>query len=476
MYGLDTDTIRSIKEVFKKHSQISKVVLYGSRAKGNYKNGSDIDITLFGDHLHLNNSIYPLMDALDELDLAYTFDISIFDQLKEQEFIDHINRVGKVFYQKEKGVPEGWEMMTLGDVVNKGSSNISLNKVKDDEGEYPLFSAKGLNKSISFFHQEKEYLAIIKDGAGIGRVSKHPAKSSVVATMQYLIPKEGFDIGFIQYFLNGIDFQKHRQGSTIPHVYFKDYKSEPFPLLSLPEQQRIVAILDKAFAAIETAKANATQNLLNAKELFESYLQNVFENKGDDWEEKRLDEITEVKDGTHDSPKYIKEGIPFVTQKNIKPDGFSIINTKFITEIDHEKFYKRSNVTYGDILISMIGANRGIAAIVDDKRIFSIKNVGLIKLSDSINMSYLLYYLKSPIAMKYVLYMSNGGAQEFVGLRALRAFPIPLPSLKEQQQIVKKLNSLSSKTKKLKVIYQQKIVDLEELKKSILNKAFKGEL
>ncbi|HBK71218.1 MAG TPA: hypothetical protein DDZ39_06115, partial [Flavobacteriaceae bacterium] len=137
-------------------------------------------------------------------------------------------------------LPNGWKYGVLEDAVNKGSSNISLNKVKDDEGEYPLFSAKGLNKKISFFHQEKEYLAIIKDGAGIGRVSKHPEKSSVVATMQYLIPKEGFDIGFVQYFLNGIDFQKHRQGSTIPHVYFKDYKSEPFPLLELTQQKQIV--------------------------------------------------------------------------------------------------------------------------------------------------------------------------------------------------------------------------------------------
>jgi len=164
---------------------------------------------------------------------------------------------------------KGWEYGTLADAVNKGSSNISLNKVKDDDGKYKLFSAKGYNKNISFFHQEKEYLAIIKDGAGIGRVSKHPAKSSVVATMQYLIPKEGFNIGFIQYFLNGIDFESHRQGSTIPHVYFKDYKLEPFPLLPLPQQKQIVAILDKAFAALDTAKSNAEQNLQNAKELFE---------------------------------------------------------------------------------------------------------------------------------------------------------------------------------------------------------------
>ncbi|KAF5052403.1 Type-1 restriction enzyme EcoKI specificity protein [anaerobic digester metagenome] len=278
---------------------------------------------------------------------------------------------------------------------------------------------------------------------------------------------------FLEY-ISGATEKMQSHSTGIRNLKFDEYKEIEIPLPPLPEQQRIVSILNEAFAAIAKAKANAEQNLKNAKELFESYLQGVFENGK--WETKKLNEITEVKDGTHDSPKYIKEGIPFVTQKNIKPDGLSFDDTKFITDTDHEKFYKRSNVTYGDILISMIGANRGMAAIVDDKRVFSIKNVGLIKSSENINMNYLLYYLKSSLAMKYVLYMSNGGAQEFVGLTALRSFPIPLPPLKEQKEIVRKLDALILETKKLEAIYQQKIDDLEELKKSILQKAFAGEL
>jgi len=269
---------------------------------------------------------------------------------------------------------------------------------------------------------------------------------------------------------------KQISGATRQRISRKNLGLIEIQIPALKEQQRIVSILDEAFAAIAKAKANAEQNLKNAKELFESYLQNVFSTKGEDWEEKILNEICEVKDGTHDSPKYINEGIPFVTQKNIRKEGLSFADTKFITNTDHSKFYKRSNVSFGDILISMIGANRGMAAIVDDKRVFSIKNVGLIKSSENINISYLLYYLKSPIAMRYVIYMSNGGAQEFVGLTALRSFPIPYPKLKEQQTIVKKLDTLSIETKKLETIYQKKIADLEELKKSILQKAFSGEL
>ena len=376
----------------------------------------------------------------------------------------------------ELSLPKGWEIKTIGDVCVSASSNVSQNKLADDEGDYPIFGASGLIKKVSFYHRDKPYLSIVKDGSGFGRVTKMDAYTSVIGTLQYILPKENIDLDYLNYSLMSVDFKKYVAGAAIPHIYFKDYKNEPFLWMPLPEQQRIVSILDECFAAIDQAKANAEQNLKNAKELFESYLQGVFEKKGDGWEEKKLNEITEVKDGTHDSPKYIKEGIPFVTQKNIKPNGLSFDDTKFITETDYEKFYKRSNVTYGDILISMIGANRGMAAIVDDKRVFSIKNVGLIKSSDNINMNYLLYYLKSSLAMKYVLYMSNGGAQEFVGLTALRSFPIPLPPLKEQQTIVRQLDALRTETQKLEAVYRQKIVDLEELKKSVLAKAFAGEL
>ena len=101
MFGLSVDTLRNIREVFARFPSIEKILLYGSRAKGNYKTGSDIDITLIGKNLNLNSTISLLRDALDQLYLPYTFDISIFNQLDEPAFIDHILRVGKTFYERE---------------------------------------------------------------------------------------------------------------------------------------------------------------------------------------------------------------------------------------------------------------------------------------------------------------------------------------------------------------------------------------
>ena len=374
---------------------------------------------------------------------------------------------------EKTGSTSNWEYGTLEDAVAKGSSNISLNKVKGDDGEYPLFSAKGFNKNISFFHQEKEYLAIIKDGAGIGRVSKHPAKSSVVATMQYLIPKEVFDIGFVQYFLNGIDFESHRQGSTIPHVYFKDYKSEPFPLLPLPQQKQIVAILDKAFSAIDTAKANAEQNLQNAKELFESYLQNVFENKGDDWEEKTLGEVCEFVQG-------IQRGVKL--QSEICKEG----QIRFLRIIDFTqgkqppRYIDNPGDKYimnnKDVSLVRYGASTGfvcqgkVGALANN--LFRVKP----KLEKELLNDFLFVFLSSGVFQNIIKASMNGAAMPAISFGLIKDIKFPIVSINEQNEIIKKIEKLKTDTKKLEAIYNQKIADLEELKKSVLQKAFSGQL
>jgi len=371
-----------------------------------------------------------------------------------------------------------WKYGILDDAVVKGSSNISLNKIQEDNGKYPVFGAKGFMKNVSFFQQEKEYLGIIKDGAGIGRVSKHPAESSILATMQYIIPKEDYNIDFVRYFLESLDFEDYRTGSTIPHIYYKDYKKAKLPLVGPLEQKQIVEILDEAFTAIDQAQANIEKNIVNAKELFQSKLNAIFSQKGAGWERKKLNEICEVKDGTHNSPKYVGEefGIPFVTQKNILNSGISFKNTKFISEEDHNDFYRRSNVANNDILVSMIGANRGMSCIVDDKRVFSIKNVGLIKSNENYRAKFILYFLKSPIAKKYVAENSSGSAQGFIGLTKLRAFPIPFTNIENQKKIELLIESLNDSINTTVFNYTLKLNSLEELKKSILQKAFSGEL
>ena len=257
--------------------------------------------------------------------------------------------------------------------------------------------------------------------------------------------------------------------------HYRLLKELKIPIPPLAEQKRIVAILDEAFSAISTAKENAEKNLKNSKELFESYLNNIFEKKGKDWKEKKLGEVCDVRDGTHDSPKYHKEGYAFVTSKNLKIDTIDLINVNLISEQDYTKINERSKVDKGDILFAMIGTI-GNPVVVEMIPNFAIKNVALIKVPKLQSNYFLKYYLGSRFVIDKMAQDSKGSTQQFVGLGYLRNFKINLPPLKEQQRIVAKLDALSEQTKKLEAVYSKKLADLDELKKSILQKAFRGEL
>jgi len=240
---------------------------------------------------------------------------------------------------------------------------------------------------------------------------------------------------------------------------------------SLPEQQRIVSILDKAFAAIDQAKANAEQNLKNAKELFESYLQGVFEEKGDGWVEKTIGDL-----GKPSMCKRIlkeqttTEGdIPFY-----KIGTFGKLPNAFISkELYDEYRNKYSFPKKGDILISASGTigrrviYDGKPAFFQDSNIVWIDNNEKQVLNDYLYSFYgFCDWQPSKGATIARLYNSN-----------LKQIKISFPkSIVEQKKIVQKIDALSAETRKMEAIYQKKIADLDELKKSVLQKAFTGEL
>ena len=187
--------------------------------------------------------------------------------------------------------------------------------------------------------------------------------------------------------------------------------------------------------------------------------------------------LFEVKDGTHDTPKYVEKGIPFITQKNIKNNNVTFDDVKYISIEDHNKFYKRSNVSFGDIIIAMIGHGRGNSCIVNTDKVFSIKNVGLFKFFNSLQSNiYALNYYQSTLGLNLALKKSKGGAQPFIGLTELRNWPIPVCSIKEQHQIVKEIESRLSVCEKVEQSINESLEKAKALRKSILKKAFEGKL
>ncbi len=269
------------------------------------------------------------------------------------------------------------------------------------------------------------------------------------------------------------EIQKRVTGATRQRISRKNLGLIPIPVAPLPEQQRIVSILDQAFAAIDKAKANAEQNHLNSKELFESHLQGVFGSTGsptkrDGWEKVTLGEVCEFSNGK-------------AHEKNIDENGgYILVNSKFISS--DGAIFKRTNVQLtplfkGDIAFVMSDVPNGKALakcfLVDQDDTYSLNQRICVIRSNEYDKKFLYYHLNRH---EYLLSFNNGENQTNLRKNDILNCPLFRVPMVEQQAIVRQLNALRAETQKLEAVYQKKMDDLEELKKSILQKAFAGEL
>ena len=144
--------------------------------------------------------------------------------------------------------------VTLGEVCVKGNSAIAQKDIEQNNGLYGIYGASGYIKGVDFFHQDKPYIAVVKDGAGIGRTMLLPEKTSVIGTMQYLIPNDLVSVEYLYYAVTYMNLAKYFTGATIPHIYFKDYQKEKLPLPSKAEQQEMADNLHRIDHLIELCK------------------------------------------------------------------------------------------------------------------------------------------------------------------------------------------------------------------------------
>ena len=149
-------------------------------------------------------------------------------------------------------------IVELKDVCEKEISNIRQKDLLDKKGDYPIYGASGLIGNVDFYRQETPYVAVVKDGAGIGRAMLLPAKSSVIGTMQYLIPKGNVLPEYLYYVVKNMHLEKYYSGATIPHIYFKYYKKEKFNLVDLDQQRKIISVFKKIEDAIRKQRDELT--------------------------------------------------------------------------------------------------------------------------------------------------------------------------------------------------------------------------
>ena len=284
------------------------------------------------------------------------------------------------------------------------------------------------------------------------------------------------------------EIQAISRGVAQKGLYLNQVRNFKIALPPLPEQKRIVAIMDEAFEGIDRAianaeknLANAEKNLANARELFESYLNDIFTQKGDGWVEKKLNEIAgKVLTGPFGSllhkSDYISDGIPIVNPANIEDDKI-IPNLNKTVSQDVVSRMQAYILRQNDIVVGRRG-EIGRCAVVSEEQSGWLCGSGsfFIKPFENVDSVFLAHLLRSVPYRSKLEALSSGATMQNLSNQSLSDLVIAMPSLDEQNGITRKLDDLKTETQRLEIIYRQKIAALNELKQSILQKAFTGEL
>jgi type I restriction enzyme S subunit len=277
-------------------------------------------------------------------------------------------------------------------------------------------------------------------------------------------------------------FDRLAAGSTVRNLNIGSAKSVEIPYPPLPEQQRIVGLLDEAFGGLATAQAYAAQNLQNARDLFESHLNAVFTQRGEGWVERTLGDVCEFENGDRgknypNREEYVEAGVPWINTGHIQPDGaLSQDEMNFITRAKFDSL-RSGKIQLGDLVYCLRGATLGKTAIVDPYTEGAVaSSLVIIRPSASVDSRFLYFFLVSPDGQSQIKLYDNGAAQPNLGAKSVAKYVIPVPARTEQRRVADALDELRAETQRLTRIYEQKLAALAALKKSLLHQAFCGEL
>ena len=376
----------------------------------------------------------------------------------------------------------GWETKTLNQIsTNLDSRRVPITKSVRKSGEYPYYGASGIVDYVADYIFDEETLLISEDGANL------LARSTPIAfpaSGKYWVNNHAHIVKFanlttqrfVELYLESILLDDYITGAAQPKLNQAALNSIPIPVAPLPEQRRIVGILDEAFEGITTAKANAETNLQNARAVFESYLQSVLQSKK--WKWKTLGELCDDVEYGSSAKSKADSGVPVLRMGNIQEGR---LNWKNLVYTDDKAEIKKYLLKHNDVLFNRTNSPElvGKTAIYKSEMpaIFAGYLIRIHRKEDLLDADYLTYFLNSKIAFDYgkTVVISSVNQANINGSK-LKCYPIPAPSLAEQKAIVAKLNDLSEETQRLTSIYERKLAALDELKKSLLHQAFSGAL
>ncbi len=391
----------------------------------------------------------------------------------------------------------GWQWKPLGEICKTGSGGTPLKEKKGyyEGGKIPwlmsgevsqgevreatrFITQKGLENSAAKLFP-KDTVLVAMYGATAGQVGILRFEAATNQAVCGILPNKQFIPKFLFYFLlsKKDELVAQATGNAQPNISQIKIKNTDVPILPLPEQQRIVGILEQAFDGITAAKANAEKNLQNARALFESQLQSIFTQRGEGWEDKTLEQIATTfgRGKSKHRPRNDKilygGKYPFIQTGDVRN------SEHFITE--YSQTYSDAGLAQsklwpkGTICIT-IAANIAETGILGFDACFPDSVIGLVTNPKEADVGFVEYLLQSFKAR--IQAMGQGSAQANINMGTFENERFPFPSIPEQKQIVAKLDDLHKETQRLESIYQRKLAALEVLKKSLLHQAFSGEL
>lgn len=385
----------------------------------------------------------------------------------------------------------GWRGLTAKEYQKSGPFFLSVHSL--NHGDYVDFSQAFHITEERYLESpeiilQKDDVLICKDGAGIGKVGivgELPDRATINSSL--LLIRSGSSI-FPKYLLRCLMspyFQSivnsRLEGATTPHLYQRDITTFPIVVPPIEEQRRIVAILDEAFACIDKAKSNTEKNIQNARELFDSYLNNIFSNPGPDWETKPLKEVSaEMTTGPFGSnlhkSDYVSNGIPVVNPQNIVNGEIVPLAKTMVNEETRQRLSKYI-LKENDIILARRG-EMGRCGIISAKQTGWLCGSGsfLLRVNSRLDPKYARVFLSSGTVKKYLLKGSVGATMDNLNQEILAALPVPVPPKSEQVRILDSFAHMKRTIAELESSFKIRLENFSALRASILQKAFTGEI
>jgi type I restriction enzyme, S subunit len=394
-------------------------------------------------------------------------------------------------------IPKDWEVMQLNEITNYKSSNLSLNKLEENTGKYKLYGASGMLKGVDFYQTDKESFAIVKDGSGFGNLLWCDAYSSILGTLGRLSNNEFSDLKFCYYLTHIIKFKRYMSGSTIPHLYYKDYGKIKLAIPPLPEQQKIAAILSTVDEQIST-----TDKIIEkSKELKRGLMQKLFsEGIGHtefkdtkigripkDWRFLRFGEVFDfIKTSTHSKAQMTYDD----TKSKIFNVHYGAIHTTYKEQmLDFNKYNvpkiaddsklptDNQFLKDGDVVIVDASEDAGgmgecveIFNIGDRKVIGGLHTFAVRDKGDFFTKGFVGYIFKNSVSKNKLIAISNISKVYGVSKSNIVSVPLLIPTKEEQQKMASILSEVDVKIEKEQIQKSQ----LEKLKKGLMQQLLTG--